>query len=674
MQKEYVAPRNELEQTIAHIWEELLGVPSIGIHDHFFELGGNSLKIMTFTSRFFRETEMNLAIKEVFKYPTIAELSEQSFNKKIYTAIPKIDAQESYELSFAEKRMYAIYAMNKQETAYNIPGIYELYGKVEIEKVKQVFQEIVERHDSLRTRFVEIDQEIKKQIISDSNYAFRYIENQDSEIEELIERWIQPFDLAKAPLIRVIICKRSEHHYILFVDMHHIISDGQSMEILVQEFKSIYEQLQLPENVVEYKDFSQWQNQSIESEEMKKQEAFWVDLLTQQENRFVMPTDFKRTAEKNFTGETKNIILNKELKQALLVLAKQQNVSMYTLLLSIYGIVLSKFSNQNDLIIGSPFSGRLHPDVENIIGLFVNTVTIPLHPNPKKAFLTYLQEVQENMNSIYDNQMYPFDILVQKLAIKRSLSNNALFDFMFTYQSFTMSSIQTSDFLVVPYLYHHKIEKFDITVQVYEQGDQLLVDLSYATMLYRPETIEALLSSYIQLITNIVKNPDRKLHELLVVTDEQSNKIKKWNDTKCQYPKNQRVEQAFIEQVAFDEDKIALVSNGKSLSYGQLAKKTKIVSQALKSRSVTSGASIGIISERNMETVIQMLGVLEANCVYIPLDIKYPVERLHHMMKDAEIQVVLGSEKTCPDWLVDKLYLSFSEIENNHITDGEAID
>ncbi|MBU3166295.1 non-ribosomal peptide synthetase, partial [Clostridium estertheticum] len=378
---EYEAPRNELEEKLVEIWQGVLGVTNIGINDDFFELGGHSLSATTLTGRIFKVLNVEVPLKEIFSNGNIKELSEyiETISSKQYEAIEKVDEKQYYEVSSAQKRMYMLQEFDKDSTAYNMPGALEIEGMFGIDRMQEAFIKLINRHETLRTSFYTKADKIVQRINETNEIQFEIekieIKNEE-EVKEKFEEFIRPFDLEKAPLLRVGIIKLEKERHIMFFDMHHIASDGVSMSILTKEFSKLYSGKDLGEIKVQYKDYSEWQLKKRESEDFKKQEQYWLKEFSDEVPVLSLPTDYKRPKIKDFKGRSINFVLDKETTERLREIAKETGSTMYMVLLANINILLSKYSGQEDIIIGSPIAGRNHADLENLIGMFVNTLAL----------------------------------------------------------------------------------------------------------------------------------------------------------------------------------------------------------------------------------------------------------------------------------------------------------
>ena len=639
---EYEAPRNEVEETLAKIWSEVLGVEKIGINDNFFELGGHSLKATILMSRMHKELNKEVPLKEIFKTPTIKELSKfiEIAEENIYSNIEKVEEKEYYEASSSQKRMYILQQFDKDSIAYNMPVVFELEGEIDKNKIEDTFRELSKRHEALRTYFKTMDGEIVQKIQND--YGFK-LEQRDGNIENAVKSFIKPFELEKAPLFRVELVESEEKNYLL-VDMHHIISDGVSMSIIINEFAQLYNGKKLEDLKLQYKDFAVWQNNFLKSEEMKKQEEYWVNKFSDEIPVLNMPTDYNRPAVQSFEGDSVGFEVNEEITSKLRKLAKKTGTTMYMVLLSVFNILLSKYSGQEDIVIGTPIAGRPHADLQNIMGMFVNTLALRNKPEGEKKYIDFLKEVKENSLKAYENQSYQLETLVEKLDVRRDTSRNPLFDVMFNIvDTLNNKDVKLEDIILKPYNTGSQISKFDMTLNAMENGDKLYFSIEYCTKLFKKETIERLSKHCIKILDSIVNNKEIKLCEIDLLSEQEKKQIlEEFNDTKADYPKDKTIYELFEEQVEKTPDNIAVVSEDKKLTYRELNEKSNSIAKVLREKGVKADSIAGIMVERSLEMMIGIMGILKAGGAYLPIDPTYPKERIEYMLKDSGSKILLS--------------------------------
>ncbi|MED2795925.1 amino acid adenylation domain-containing protein, partial [Bacillus wiedmannii] len=462
---EYVAPRNETEEQLAHIWKEILSLNrEVGIHENFFELGGHSLRATSLVSKIHKQFHVEFPLKEVFARQTIEELASyiEHSNKSVYSTITQVEDREYYPLSSAQRRMYVINQFEEESLGYNMPAVMELTGKVDQERLNSVFCQLVARHESFRTTFELVEGTPVQKVRKDVSFNVEYMEVSIEQVQEAIQAFIRPFDLSTGPLLRVSLFKIDTDRHILIVDMHHIISDGVSTKILIDDFTKLYAEDSLEESRIRYRDYAVWQNEFMKSEKLKEQETYWKEQFQGDIPILNLPTDYPRPPVFSHEGTSLNFQIGQEITEKLKLIGKQQNATLYMVLLAAYNTLLYKYTGQEEVVVGSPIAGRPHADLEHIVGMFVNTLTLKNRPQGNKSFTEFLREVKEVTLEAFKHQDYPFEELMETLDIQRDMSRNPLFDTLFTLQNMDMEEIQANGLEIKPYDYVNNTSKFDV--------------------------------------------------------------------------------------------------------------------------------------------------------------------------------------------------------------------
>uniref|UniRef100_UPI0032163CAE amino acid adenylation domain-containing protein n=1 Tax=Clostridium sp. TaxID=1506 RepID=UPI0032163CAE len=645
---EYEAPRNEVEETLSKIWSEVLCVDKVGINDNFFDIGGHSLKATMLMSKIHKELNKEVPLKELFKSPTIKELSKYiaSAEENLYSNIEKVGEKEYYEASSAQKRMYMLQQFDKNSIAYNMPAVFELEGKVDKNKIEETFRKLTERHETLRTYFETFNSEIIQKL--QNNYKFNLVHRSEStNIEEIINDFVGPFNLEKVPLFRVELVESKEKTYLL-IDMHHIISDGVSMSILINDFTEVYGGKTLEPLKLQYKDFTAWQNNFLRSEEMKKQEEYWINRFSDEIPVLNMPTDYERPAIQSFEGDSVSFEVDEDTTLRLRKLTKETGTTMHMVLISAFNILISKYSGQEDIVIGTPIAGRAHADIQNIIGMFVNTLALRNKPEGDKKYIDFLKEVKENSLKAYENQSYQLEALVENLDLRRDTSRNPLFDVMFNMvDTVNGGDIKLDDIILKQYNNGNKISKFDLTLNAVESDAKINFSIEYCSKLFKIKTIERLSTHYVKILNSIVNNVEIKLNEVNLLSEAEKNQILyEFNDTKIDYPKDKTIQELFEEQVEKTPNNIAVVFEDKRLTYRELNEKSNGIARVLRDKGVKTDSIVGIMVERSLEMIVGIMGILKAGGAYLPIDPSYPKERIEYMLKDSKCEVLLTVESS----------------------------
>ncbi|MEK4076657.1 amino acid adenylation domain-containing protein [Paenibacillus sp. FSL M7-0656] len=642
---EYVAPRNELETKLAAIWQEVLGLAKeIGVHDNFFDIGGHSLRATTLVSKIHKELNVDLPLRDVFRHSTIESMATaiSRLDQQIFVSIPVTDGREVYPQSFAQKRLFILNQLEVAELSYNMPEAMMLEGALDRARFEETFRKLVARHEMLRTGFEMVDGEASQRVYQDVNFAVEFYQADEQEVEAVVHGFVRPFDLTKPPLLRVGLVELAPERHILMYDMHHIISDGVSMEIFVEEFVRLYGGEQLEPLRIQYKDYTVWQHSQEQQERLQHQGAYWLDMFQGELPVLEMPTDYPRPAVQSYEGQTLEFSFDASKTGGLKQLASETGTTLFMVLLAAYNVLLHKYSGQEDVIVGTPIAGRNHGDVQPLIGIFLNTLAIRSYPSSEKTFLSYLNEVKETTLRALEHQNYPFEQLVDKVQVTRDLSRNPLFDTMFTMQNTENEQFELEGLRLIPYPSVLDTAKFDISLDVGEENGGLDYSFEYATALYKRETIERLAKHYEQLLLTIVNRPDAKIAELNLLTAEEKEQVlNAFNPAQLEAAPAATFHRLFEKQAECTPEAEAVVYENNRLTYVELNERANRLAVTLRANGIGWESIVGILAERSVDLLVAVLAVWKAGGAYVPLDPDYPADRVRFMLEDSGAKVLL---------------------------------
>ncbi len=643
----YIAPRNEIEKNLLDIWYDILSKNPmenpIGMNDNFFLLGGHSLKATYLASRIHKAFAVKIPLAEIFNKPTISGIAQYiaSAAGEKYTGIKPVEQKEYYPLSSAQKRLFFLQQMDKNATVYNISSAWNLEGVIDKPNFEKCLAQLIHRHQSFRTGFEIINDEPVQRIFDPVVFEIQYYQSAHAP-------FIRPFDLSQAPLLRIGLEKIAEEKHILWVDMHHIISDGESMGILVQEFASFFAGTQLPPLSLQYKDYAAWQSAQKTSQTLWEQETFWLEEFAEEFPLLDLPTDFVRPTVQSFAGDDLPFEIDLKIVDSLKAMASQVEATPYIVLLACYTIFLAKISNQEDIVVGTPTAGRRHADLENIIGMFVNTLAIRNYPVAEKRFIDFLQEVRERTLNAFDNQDYQYEDLVEKVTTTRDLSRNPLFDTMFVLQNMNIQNIETPGLKFIPWSQENKTAKFDLTLTAIEVGETMAFNFQYSTQLFTRETIQRLITYFISTLSAIVNNRETTLSNIQIISSEEKQRILyDFNNTVVKYPANKTIHQLFTEQCERTPAHIAIIGSKNiecQLTYTELNKKSDQLAHILIEKGVLPDTIVAIMVERSIEMIIGILGILKSGGAYLPIAPDYPEDRKQFMLSDSAASILLTQQ------------------------------
>ncbi|HLP58355.1 MAG TPA: amino acid adenylation domain-containing protein [Candidatus Deferrimicrobium sp.] len=653
----YIAPHDLIELKLVEIWSEVLKInqSAIGIDDDFFALGGHSLRATSVISDIHKELNIKVPLAEIFKTPTIRELAEyiKDKNEDKFISIPPAEKKEYYALSPAQNRLYILQQMKEDSIGYNEYAVLELIGKVDKNKLEETFKKLITRHESFRTYFVKVGDYIVQRIAREVDFGVDYAEMPGERLEGIIAQFIRPFDLEKAPLLRVKLVRLDRERYWLIYDIHHIITDGTSMAVLMKEFAVLYTGKLLGPLGIQYKDFSQWQNSPAGKEMLKGQESYWLEEFNGEIPVLELNTDYPRPEFQEFAGERIHFVLGKEETRALKTCASNHDVTLFMLLLGVYNVLFSRLSGQEDIVVGTPIAARRHADLQRIIGMFVNTLALRNYPVGNKRFSDFLTEIKINTLKAFENQEYPFEELVEKVRVQRSLGRNPLFDIIFAVQNMEshahdIPEAQIEDIELKWPEFPRKISKFDLSMHVMnEAGEILLFTLEYSTSLFKKETVERFYGYFIQVALAAAAGPLKKIHELEIISNQEKEHILyHFNATASEYPREKTVHRLFEAQVSRTPDRIVIIGpvghvGPVSLSYRELHTRSDCLAGLLSEKGVLADSIVAIKMACSLEMIIAILAILKAGAAYLPIDPNYPQERIDYMLNDSAAKIIL---------------------------------
>jgi amino acid adenylation domain-containing protein len=527
---EYVAPETNLEKQLALIWQEITGRDRIGVTDNLFALGLDSLKAIKGINRVHRETNVLIPVPAIFRNPTLRGMSSliQESKTEIFSPIEHIADQPYYPLSHAQKRLWLSYQLETDQVAYNLAVTYIFEGKLNRDAFEKAFVTIVKRHESLRTVFVTVDGEPKQKIndAESSGLAITYIDlRKDADAVGKAKAWADKealtiFDLAKGPLIRAVLLHLEDEKFVFLLTMHHIISDGVSMEIIVAEVVELYDaykdniQKELTPLKIQYRDYAVWQNGIIAGSTISNQHAYWMDVFKDGVPVCNLPTDFSRPAVRTFKGNRISFALDKTYKQQLEGISKDNGASLFMLALACVKTLLCRYTSQYDIVVGTPVAGRDHVDLEDQVGFYVNMLALRTRIAADDTFSILLHKIRKNTIDAFANQLYPFDKLVSEMKFDRKNGRAPVFDIRVELNDATGIDRTLDGIHIESFVQDVIISHFDLTFGFVNTPNQLVVLITYATDLFNRSSMDALSFDLQTIMKVIAENPNILLSEI----------------------------------------------------------------------------------------------------------------------------------------------------------------
>ncbi|MBW4594951.1 MAG: amino acid adenylation domain-containing protein [Brasilonema angustatum HA4187-MV1] len=685
----YVAPRTPTEEILAQIWAQVLKVEQVGIYDNFFTLGGHSLLAMQLISRIRSIFQVELPLREFFATATVAELAHligqlQQQDLKL-TAPPILARAESAELplSFAQQRLWFLDQFEPNSALYNIPIALRLAGTLEVAVLKESLIEIIARHEALRTNFITIDEQPTQIIQTQTNWKVSVVDLKHlSTIEQQIaskqlvqQQAIQPFDLASESLFRATLVVLSETEHVLLMCMHHVVSDGWSISVFVQELAALYNAYSqgqpspLTPLPIQYADFAIWQRQWLVGDVLQSQLSYWQQQLKDAPALLPLPSDRPRPAVQTFAGTHQEFVLSVELTQKLIKLSQEQGVTLFMTLLAVFDTLLYRYTGQSDILVGTPIANRNRSEIEGLIGFFVNTLVLRSDLSGDPSFNELLTRVREMALKAYAHQDLPFEMLVEALQPERDLSHAPLFQVDFLLQNDPLSQVELTGLTVTPLPIESATAKFDLTLAMQNTATGLVGVWEYNTDLFDPTTIERMTGHFVTMLEAIVANPQEQISQLPMLTEvEQQQLLVEWNDTQADYPWDKCIHQLFEQQSLSTPNAVAVVFENQPLTYSQLNTQANQLAHYLQSLGVEPEVKVGIYLERSLSMIVALLAVLKAGGAYVPLDPDYPQQRLADISQDSAISVLITQQKLLGSLPVEGVEVIVLDTESGVLT------
>ncbi|HEJ1529211.1 TPA: pyoverdine non-ribosomal peptide synthetase PvdD, partial [Pseudomonas aeruginosa] len=631
-QQAYRAPGSELEQRIAAIWAEILGVERVGLDDNFFELGGHSLLATRVISRVRQEQQLDASLKALFERPVL-EAFAQGLERTTdaVSTIPLADRQQPLALSFAQERQWFLWQLEPESAAYHIPSALRLRGRLDVDALQRSFDSLVARHETLRTRFLLEGGRSYQQVQPAVSVS---IEREQFGEEGLIERIqaivVQPFDLERGPLLRVNLLQLAEDDHVLVLVQHHIVSDGWSMQVMVEELVQLYAgysqglDVVLPALPIQYADYALWQRSWMEAGEKERQLAYWTGLLGGEQPVLELPFDRPRPARQSHRGAQLGFELSRELVEAVRALAQREGTSSFMLLLASFQALLYRYSGQADIRVGVPIANRNRVETERLIGFFVNTQVLKADLDGRMGFDELLAQARQRALEAQAHQDLPFEQLVEALQPERNASHNPLFQVLFNHQSEIRSvtpEVQLEDLRLEGLAWDGQTAQFDLTLDIQEDENGIWASFDYAADLFDASTVERLAGHWRNLLRGIVANPRQRLGELpLLDAPERRQTLSEWNPAQREYAVQGTLQQRFEEQARQRPQAVALILDEQRLSYGELNARANRLAHCLIARGVGADVPVGLALERSLDMLVGLLAILKAGGAYLPLD------------------------------------------------------
>ncbi len=661
----FVAPRTAIEEMVAGTWAQLLNLDRVSIHDNFFTLGGHSLLATQVVARIRQMLEVELPLRAMFEAPTIAEFARriaairQSGNELQVPPITKLGTRDHLPLSFAQQRLWFLDQLEPNNPLYNMPQMFRMRGKLDVDAVHQALNKIVERHESLRTTFAMHDNE-PVQVIAPSLQLPLPItdlsdvpdQRREEEALKLAKREAQrPFNLSSGPVMRAQLLRLGAEDHVLLLTMHHVVTDRWSMGLVAEELAAHYSAFidhgssPLPDLSIQYADFAVWQRNWLQGEVLGSQLRYWRGQLAGAPAVLGLPTDHPRPAQMSMRGAMQSLILPKPLVEKLSALSRQEGVTLFMTLLASFQTLLARYSGQEDIVVGSPIANRSFAELEPLIGFFVNTLALRGDLSGDPSFRELVAQLKETCLQAYAHQDIPFEKLVEELQPERSLSYSPIFQVLFGLQNAPMQALQLPGLKLERMPIHPGTSIFDMSWFAIEVPEGLMVRVEYSTDLFEDATIARALGHFQRLLEAVVAHPERRISQLpMLGEDEQRKVLVDFNATRAEFTSGLRL-QDFLEASATRvPEATALICGTARICYRELNARANQIAHHLIKLGAGPDVLVGVFLERTSELLAAILGVLKSGSAYVPLDPSYPRERISAILEDAKAPIVLSQK------------------------------
>lgn len=657
----YAAPEGELECQLAQLWQQLLNVPVIGRYDNFFTLGGNSLLVIQVCAQLRSAYQLDVPVRWLFDAPNIAafasKLTELMVQSGSLPALTHVDREAKLSLSFAQQRLWFLNQLEGRSASYNITWGIQIVGALDVTYFEQAMQQVIARHEVFRLGF--INQDGVAQVILHPHCPFRLaLTTADaSDAAELImlrrQHAEQIFDLSQPPLIAARLLQLAAESFELQLNVHHIISDGWSMSILVHEFAQAYQalingqSLQLPELPYQYLDFASWQRQSMASADFDERLAHWAASLANFPHQLELATDRPYPVQQSYDGQVVHFEFTTDIAAQLRSIAAAHNVTLYMLLLSVFELLLYSQSGQSRFVVGSPSSGRPFSELEGVVGFFINNLVLPCDLTERPDFASLLDSNRQQVLRAFEYQDIPFEILVDQLNVERNTSRAPLIQTLFSMQSMNFAELPVGQLQLTMMESEHANAIFELMLTINETPDGLKGALLYSTALFDQTTIDNMVLRLQQMVLKICQNPQAAFAELTTLSCSEIEQLMRWSGLSQTQPVSGTLLQYYQQQVQCQPTSLAVYTEQQTLTYAELENRANQLAHYLLSLGLGYGDKVSLCMPRCAEMIVSMLAVVKIGAAYVPLDPAYPTERFKHVLTNADAKALLVNMQTC---------------------------
>jgi amino acid adenylation domain-containing protein/non-ribosomal peptide synthase protein (TIGR01720 family) len=649
----YIAPSRPLESELTLLWQQVLGTDRIGVEDDFLLLGGHSLKAAVIISAILEHYEIRITLADLLRLKNIRSLAsfiEQS-DKTISTSMDKVAEQASYPASSAQQRMYTLSQAHPESTPYNLPMAIEIHGELDLSRLEMALNELIRCHESLRTSFI-LEEDGLRQNVHEQAVLSLMIGDSQQSAEETIQAFIAPFDLHQAPLFRALWKELGPSRGLLLMDIHHSVCDGISTGLLLRQLNAIYngEWVTTPARI-QYKDCSNWLEIQQCTEDGRRAEQYWLKLFEGELPILQLPTDQSGSPYSQTAGDHLILPLTRKLADKVKEAAGRSGTTPYMVMLGAFQLLLSRYSGQEDMIVGTVNNGRSHSEMSSVVGMFVNTLPLRLRQYGTQTGRELLEAVKQQVLAASEHSLYPFEKLVGQLEFSRSHAQNPLFDILFSMENLELPDLRLGNAQGIPYPFQDPVSRFKLALIVTEQGKELSLKWEYLTSAFKPETVERMNEHYLQLLEQLVTRLDDSISEFEMITiPEREQLLNIFNTESVAFPEEITAYEWFMCQSGKTPEQTAVICGTERLTYRELNEQSNRLARALISKGLGKDSIAAVMSRPSVHMITAILAILKSGAAYLPIDPDYPAERISYMLHNSGAEILLTqSQFPAPD-------------------------
>lgn len=644
-------PKNEIERVLVNYINGKLNILNNNVNIDIFQLGMDSLGVIDLCNNIHKIYQIDIEVKDIFNNRTIENIATFIQNKEDITyngnSLKKHNKKEKYRATIAQKRIFYATKSSDNELVYNMPFALILNGELNIKQLESTLNKLVERHEALRTEFLVQNGELYQKVKDKIEIKIELEQANEGEIFHKYKEFVKPFNLEQAPLIRFKLVKINLNKYVLLFDMHHIISDGSSINILINELSKIYNGEDLVNNDWNYIDYSEFENENLTNGYYDSKKEYWLSQFEEKIESLNMNYDYSKNDFKSYNGAKVHEKISNEVYEKIKEFSKENKITPYMIFLAVYYILISRYTSQENIVIGTPVVNRNKSEFKNIIGMFVNDIPMKSHIDNEDTFISYVNKVKDLCLNSFEHADYPNGEIISLLKQYGKIDSNKLFDTMFIYQNSGLSMPKFNKIEVIPYMVDSDISKYDFSLEVMPDFNnrEYILNLEYATDLFKKSTMQKFLKHYNNILIYVLNNKQTKICDIEIIDEEEKNRLLyEFNNTDYIYDKNIAIHQLIEKQALRTPNEIALVFENEKITYKEMDDKTNQLARYLRKKGINRDDIIGVMVPRSLEMLIGIIGILKSGACYMPIDITYPKERIQYMLENSNAKYILTKD------------------------------